>query len=598
MCASAAVAQKKSSEKKDPSSASKKEQQKPKGAAALLQKALGKYRTGLYAQADTLLTQYAEEATNEPTEKRELASLVRVKCWLKLGRTDDGKSELLRLETALTSADLKQEAMFDLAATLATTGEAVAAARKWSAVAADWSPEDSLVMRRKVFLSLRLLALADLSIPDLKSLSAETPNLHLRAQLLSVLMEKSLAENDGRLRDAAIGLAEEFLKTGVGEPSRTQIDDLRQQALKRRSGSFKVLRVGALVPVVYDLYDGTEARPLGSKILEGIAFSVSEHNRTSPNTHLSLFVRNGGRDTLRLFAKAKELLDLNVDLILGPIYSAGATSVSKLCADKGITMMTPTATDDAITDGIKTSFQLNPTYSMRGRIAARYAVKELGAKVFGVMAEDSTYGVQMAEGFKAEALALGGDIKLFGLLPRKFSTITKGIEPLGLKRTKKGYAETRFDALYLPLTKPEQIDIAVNQLKFYNLKGRLIGSGDWHDVPMLNKLKGVADSIVYAIDSDVSSENSRTAEVTQRFTGKYRLAPDAYFWLGYDAAEFVIETLLEKGITDKTKLAESLRAAPPYQAHHTEIFFDGGNVNSRMNVMRFVSGTVARLTIK
>ncbi|MBC8042245.1 MAG: amino acid ABC transporter substrate-binding protein [Rhizobacter sp.] len=565
-----------------------------KSLASMLTAARNKYRTMQFAEAESLLVRYLA-AESQPPPQRDLAQHLLGKTYIKLWRVPEAERELLKLETGAVEEERKQEATFDLAIVAALKQDPTLAAKRFMAVAAQWSPADSVALRKKAVAYLRLYAMTHLPPDDLKKLIAETANPNLKAVLTMELVRRLMT--DERTRNEAVATAEQFLSSpaATGE-GRTQIDELKNEAIKVRNGGLKFLRVGVLAPVQLEAFDGLEEKSTGTKILEGIAFGAAEYNRKSAAGHLSLTVMHAPRDSAELLAAARQLLDRNIDLMLGPVYSTGAAAVARLCAERGVTMITPTATDPAITEGNKTSFQLNPTYDMRGRAIAEYAMKESGAKSFAIFAEEGTYGAEMAEGFRAEVLSQGGEVKLYGKLPPKFTSLRAAVAPLKLKADKKkGFPETKFDAIYLPLTSKEAIGIAMSQVSFFNIKGQLYGSGDWHDAATLNRFKETAEGVVYAIDSDISMSNPETESVAESLRQRQHLAPDQAFWFGYDAAAYLGAALLDRGITDRAQLAEALKIAAAVRTNHAEIFFGGGNVNRRMNIMKYSNGAITRV---
>ena len=64
-------------------------------------------------------------------------------------------------------------------------------------------------------------------------------------------------------------------------------------------------------------------------------------------------------------------------------------------------VISPTATVNFLAQNNPYVFQLNPTYDIRGRVMAKFAMKEMGMKNFIILSED-TYGKNYAESFKNE----------------------------------------------------------------------------------------------------------------------------------------------------------------------------------------------------
>jgi hypothetical protein len=59
--------------------------------------------------------------------------------------------------------------------------------------------------------------------------------------------------------------------------------------------------------------------------------------------------------------------------------------------------------------------------------------------------------------------------------------------------------------------------------------------------------------------------------------------------------DFIVATVIEKGITDRADIVRAIRNAPPYHGHRSEIFFGGGNINLKMHIMKFQNGKLTKL---
>ncbi|NTW49535.1 MAG: amino acid ABC transporter substrate-binding protein, partial [Chlorobiales bacterium] len=390
----------------------------------------------------------------------------------------------------------------------------------------------------------------------------------------------------------------------LGTPSldpicKTWLESGLEQATAFLSRRMNAYRIGVLVPIDLNVFDGTDAQKIGTQILSGIVYRAYESNRKSATDHVSLFVRNSqGMDGTHLVKTANALIDQeSVQLILGPIFSDQAIIVSRACAAKGVTMITPTATDEHITLGINTSFQINPTHNMRGRAIAKYLMQFPTMKTFGIFAEQKTYGVEMAEGFRQEVLSKGCSVKIYSLLQPKFSRLKEAVDTLNIryKGKLKGYQERRLDAIYLPLTNLESIGIALSQLKFYNFSGQIVGSGDWNDPNILRRFEDLLNGVIYATDSYIAYDNPQTASILTSYQAYWQSRQAALFWNGYDALDYLIHALVSDKLSDRTKIAEALMAAPAYKTAHTEIYFGGGNINQRMNIMQYQNGTISKI---
>jgi branched-chain amino acid transport system substrate-binding protein len=469
-----------------------------------------------------------------------------------------------------------------------------------SVAGAAWSPAEGNALRRRAAMHTLTLANVFLKRHELIELLTSTDSPHLSVLLLDAFLRRELLLTNPALDSLnlfASTLEARYAST-LSPAYRTMLENIRQQIAQARSGTMRRFRIGVILPFSLDIFDGLEQPSLGEKMMLGILQAAAAYHQLAVGNRIDLLIYPCMRDdSLALRTMLTELLEReSVHLILGPAYSRQAVLVSQFCAEKGVPMLTPTATDERITRHIPTSFQLNPTYTVRGKAIANFLIESLGAKTFGVLAQDSTYGKLMAEGFREAVLAAGGEMKFYGILPTQLRGISQALAPLKLKaHPQKGFPETVIDAVYIPMSNFESIAIAVEQLKFYNIKTRIIGSGDWHDPLLLHQYRSIGDSVIYAIDSHISPDAPETKRVSDAFAAIWGVLPDLQFWFGYDAMDFVVATVIEKGLTDRADIVNAIRNAPLYPGHRSEIFFGGGNINLKMHIMKFQNGRLTKL---
>ncbi len=403
---------------------------------------------------------------------------------------------------------------------------------------------------------------------------------------------------DSLIREHILPIVDDIL-------AHNDLDSLCKLRLKRslnyiadfNSRNFEGFRIGVLAPIDLDVFDGTVSQIVGSQILTGLLLRTAEFNGSVPGNYISLFIRStSGLDSLALINRVEELVKRDsIALIIGPVYSKHARPLAHYCDSIGLPMITPTATDESITLGKSNVFQINPTHHMRGRIIARHVLEDSTKKRLAIFSESGSYSYEMASGFRDEALAHGRNVEIFGVLPPNFSNLNTVIDSLELPEPDDmlGYPETPFDAIYLPFTNMESIGISLAQLKFYNITGELIGSGDWHDASILNRFDNLINHVTYAIDSYISPSNSRALYIKDSYRKFWKMDAPSLMWHGYDVMDYIINALkLNTSFPERPQISDLIKQMPPYQAIHTTIYFGGRNINQRMAIMKYKNGSI------
>ncbi|MEP7146325.1 MAG: ABC transporter substrate-binding protein [bacterium] len=172
------------------------------------------------------------------------------------------------------------------------------------------------------------------------------------------------------------------------------------------SASFSQAKIGLAIPLMKNS-DNAEEKKLGEQMVKGIQDALNDYNASQPGKKITLILEDTKRDqsaTLKIINKF--VSDSSVIAIFGPVFSSELINNAGAPAFHKIPLITPTATQNFLAENNPYVFQLNPTYDIRGRIMARYAMDELGMKNFAILSEE-TYGKNFADSFTDEVLKSG-----------------------------------------------------------------------------------------------------------------------------------------------------------------------------------------------
>ncbi len=168
--------------------------------------------------------------------------------------------------------------------------------------------------------------------------------------------------------------------------------------------AYPQLKVGIALPLMKNS-PGSPDASTGEQMLKGIRDAVNEYNLKNDETKVEIIIEDTGKDpektieALNGFGNNKEVM-----AVIGPVFSAELTSSAGAAEFHKMPVISPTATLNFIAEKNPYVFQLNPTYDIRGRLMAKYAIDKLGTKKFIILSEDN-YGKQYAEGFSGELRA-------------------------------------------------------------------------------------------------------------------------------------------------------------------------------------------------
>lgn len=176
------------------------------------------------------------------------------------------------------------------------------------------------------------------------------------------------------------------------------------------SVSFSQVKIGVAIPLMTNSSDASEKKT-GEQLLRGINDALEEYKKSKPRTNVTIDVEDTKRDPLvTLDILNKFGSDNSVIAVLGPVYSSELINNAGAAVFHKMPVITPTATVNFLAKNNPYVFQLNPTYDIRGRVMAKFAMKELGMKNFIILSED-TYGKNFADSFRDEVEKNNGKIE-------------------------------------------------------------------------------------------------------------------------------------------------------------------------------------------
>lgn len=517
------------------------------------------------------------------------------------------------------------------------------------------SNEPRLVLRSQRM--TEMLTASHLTLSELKMLLPEAKKEAMKALINMRVAEKLLRTGD--LNDAE-GLLQNVANM---PPNIKYADEARNilEQMKRQGG----IKIGVALPLMLKS-DNAEMRSLGLEFLQGIQLAIDEYNLTVP-VKIGVDVRDTEKDPSVAARQVADLCsDEKVSVIIGPIISSEVFACAGIANERGVPLITPTATANGIAAIGPYIFQANPDFDTRGRCAATYAFHSLSARTFAVLSPIDAIGKQMADSFISEVELLGGELidaqfyhtgstdlrtelmsirrkalekiknyvidfsakirhtdinKLikWGVSARIVdSLVEKGLtaqvtylfgergaiiaDSLGfqtriehLKYDSLGLPVTNIDVIFVPIASYEEIPIISSQIKFFNLQGKILGTGEWYDIAALDQNKQYTDGLIFFVDTDVNQSDGSFKE----FEEKFRLAnkdnqPRTNALFGYDVAKMIVQ-IISQGKIRRKDIANAISGIKDYKGLRSKISLSNNRVNSYMTVMEYKKRQVKKI---
>lgn len=242
----------------------------------------------------------------------------------------------------------------------------------------------------------------------------------------------------------------------------------------------------------------------------------------------------------------------NVTAILGGITSRVALAGAPIAQAAKIPMLTPTATNEKVTQVGDYIFRSCFIDSFQGQVAAKFAATEFKATKAAIIYDvGSDYSKGLAENFQSAFAAGGGKIVASEGHP-------SGATDFKAQLTK--IIQAKPEVIYVP-DFYNDVGLIAKQARELGFKGPLAGADGW-DSPELAKIAG--DAIEGGIFTNHYSKDD-TRAVVQDFVKKYRdkfgAEPDALAALSYDGANLLFDAIKRAGKTDGTAIRDALASS-------------------------------------
>jgi branched-chain amino acid transport system substrate-binding protein len=265
---------------------------------------------------------------------------------------------------------------------------------------------------------------------------------------------------------------------------------------------------------------------------------------------------------------ARSLINLDsVDAIIGPQISALAIGAAPVAEASEVLMISPMASNPAVTAGRRFVFRLAFVDAFQGAVLARFAYDSLSHRRAAILHDAaSAYGRDISRLFKETFESLGG--RVVGI--ETFNVD----DPADWRPQLRRLLARNPDAMLLPNF--AQYDSAqVRQARELGFRGRFLGSDSW-DVRALAVRNNASGSIVVG-----NWDRQSSRDVVRTFIAKWELRhPEPARATGaatYDAVHLIALAMSRAGTKRSRAVADSLRNFGMYEGVISPLDFRGSN---------------------
>lgn len=413
--------------------------------------------------------------------------------------------------------------------------------------------------------------------------------------------------------------------------------------------SYSQVKIGVAIPLMTNSSDASEKKT-GEQMLRGINDALEEYKKNKPAITVTITAEDTKKDqsaTLDILNRFGS--DNTVIAVLGPIFSSELINNAGAAVFHKMPVISPTATVNFLAQNNPYVFQLNPTYDIRGRVMAKFAMKEMGMKNFIILSED-TYGKNYAESFKNEVEKNKGTIEGTEFYIKDSFPLTAQFESIKStifskdkfidfgnltanqsdKLKKSVLRFSNFDSLFT-----EKLIVSIYKL-FGKNADTVMDSLKIYPSPVLSNsgsiIPGYIDALYITVSNhnDISKiceeyfssginlpllgssdwNNEKTLTDNKKFIRELYFDSDFYladkddktglsesdirnYYFGYDGMKLILDKISEKNIT-REDINESLENLRNYTAMHNRIDMKE-RTNQNLQIMSFRDGKLSKL---
>lgn len=337
--------------------------------------------------------------------------------------------------------------------------------------------------------------------------------------------------------------------------------------------------VGVMLPLTSD---NNEPDIVIQQILDGIKYAFHEFNRDREDK-IGLIIEDTKNDSSEIVRIIKEFnADKRIKCVLGPIFSTEASDVIKNIKLTDLVFISPTATDEDLTQNNQQFYQANPPFDLRGKALAQYVFFVESRKSFAVLNSIEGYSTVMANAFVEEFKKLGGDI----VLKETFKNLATDISP-SFAKLKNDL--NKIDGIYLPISKGKDAELIITELEKLDLKIPVFGTQDWLEAKGLESSTNISKNIRITSDFFIDYQDTRFNEFSSEFSELLGKEPNRYVLYGYDAAKHLITAI--RGTTpSRVGIKLKLNSGMKTVGFKNNISFGSKRRNTYINILKYSDG--------
>lgn len=314
------------------------------------------------------------------------------------------------------------------------------------------------------------------------------------------------------------------------------------------AGGQKTIKIAILAPITGDV------ATFGASTRDGAILAFEEWNAKGGvnGAKIEWVVGDSRCDPVEARNAVNKAIDQDkVKFIVGAVCSSASIPISEVANEKKVLQISPTSTNPAVTvnpDGSTKKYTFRACFidPFQGKVMAKFALEELGAKTAAVVLDQGNDYIRgLAEFFRDAFEAGGGKVVVWESFVKEdtdFSAIVAKV------------AEAKPDVFFIPAYY-EKASLIGAQAKQAGVTAVMLGGDGW-DSPDLDR--SAVDGGYHSNHYSGDDPRPVVQEWKAKYKAKYGSEPDALATLAYDAANILITSMKNAGSFDVDKVMAAM----------------------------------------
>lgn len=346
------------------------------------------------------------------------------------------------------------------------------------------------------------------------------------------------------------------------------------------ASSGDTIKIGSIQPI------SGQISAFGTQSRNAINMAIEEINANGGvlGKKLECVIEDDGADPEKTVNVFKKLVTQDkVVGIVGALTSKCTLAITKEAQQRHIPLITPTSTNDTVTDAGDYIFRACYNDSFQGQVVARFAYSNLNLKTAAIIYDNTNdYSKGLTENFKQVFEQLGGKIvdeENYGSQDKDFSAqITK-------------MKTANPDMIFIP-DYYSTVALIAKQVRNQGITVPMMGADGWDEIA--NNAGDEVDGCYYSNHYSPDSSEEVVQTFVKNYQAKYKDGgPNALAALAYDATYILADAINKAGSTDPEKIkAAMMETDKQFVTGHIK-FNDKRNPIKSAVMVQLVKGTEA-----